>query len=183
MMGTHTGDYDRGGENVNARRLTVLLLAVLALVAAGCGGDDESDASGDTETAIVEETTADETTETTEETEDDGTGALGENCAELAGIGSRLAQSLSGQAGDLDEAQELFDEIADQVPEEIRDDYEVVAENFGKIAEGLKDLDLGSGATPSSEDLQKLQELTASLDSAEVREASENISAWAEENC
>ena len=80
-------------------------------------------------------------------------GALGENCAELAGIGSRLAQSLSGQAGDLDDAQELFDEIADQVPDEIKDDYEVVAENFGKIAEGLKDLDLGSGATPSAEDL------------------------------
>ena len=167
---------------MNARRLAVLLLAVLALVAAGCGGDDASDASGDTETTIVEETTGDEMTET-EDAADDGAGALGENCAELAGIGSRLAQSLSGQAGDLDEAQELFDEIADQVPDEIKDDYEVVAENFGKIAEGLKDLDLGSGGTPSAEDLQKLQELTASLDSAEVREASENISAWAEQNC
>ena len=167
---------------MNGRGLAVLLLAVLALVAAGCGGDDASDASGDTETTIVEETTGDEITETEDESED-GAGALGENCAELAGIGSRLAQSLSGQAGDLDEAEELFDEIADQVPDEIKDDYEVVAENFGKIAEGLKDLDLGSGGTPNAEDLQKLQELTASLDSAEVREASENISAWAEQNC
>ena len=69
------------------------------------------------------------------------------------------------------------------MPDEIKDDYEVIAENFGKIAEGLKDLDLGSGGTPNAEDLQKLQELTASLDSAEVREASENISAWAEQNC
>ena len=112
-----------------------------------------------------------------------GAGALGENCAELAGIGSRLAQSLSGQAGDLDDAQALFDEVADQVPDEIKDDYEVVAENFGKIAEGLKDLDLGSGATPSAEDLQKLQELTSSLNSPEIQEASENISAWAEKNC
>ena len=167
---------------MNVRRLAVLLLAVLALVAAGCGGDDASDASGDTETTIVEETTGDEMTET-EDAAFDGAGALGENCAELAGIGSRLAQSLSGQAGDLDDAQALFDEVADQVPDEIKDDYEVVAENFGKIAEGLKDLDLGSGATPSAEDLQKLQELTSSLNSPEIQEASENISAWAEKNC
>ena len=167
---------------MNARRLAVLLLAVLALVAAGCGGDDASDASGDTETTIVEETTGDEMTET-EDATDDGAGALGENCAELAGIGSRLAASLSGQGADLDEASELFDEIADQVPDEIKDDYEVVAENFGKIAEALKDVDLTSGATPSAEDLAKLQELTASLNSPEIQEASANISAWAEKNC
>jgi hypothetical protein len=166
---------------VKGRRLAVLLLAVLALVAAGCGGDDASDASGNTQTTVVEETTGDEMTET--DSSDDAVGALGENCAELAGIGSRLAQSLSGQSSDLDDAQALFDELADQVPDEIKDDYEVVAENFGKIAEGLKDLDLGSGGTPSAEDLAKLQELTASIDSAEVREASENISAWAEKNC
>ena len=66
------------------------------------------------------------------------------------------------------------------MPDEIADDYEVVAENFAKIAEGLQDLDLGSGGDAERRGPPKLQELTASLDSAEVREASENISAWAE---
>ncbi len=43
---------------MNGRRLTVLALAVLALAAAGCGGDDSTEAAGDTGTTAVEETTA-----------------------------------------------------------------------------------------------------------------------------
>lgn len=161
----------------------MLLLAVLALVAAGCGGDDASDVGDETETAIVEETTEDVTEETTEDETTEGTGALGGRCAELAGISSQLAQSLSGQAGDLDDVARAFDEIADEVPDEIKADYEVLAENIGKIAEAVKGVDLQSGETPDAEAIAKLQELGSSLNSPEIQEASENISAWAEQNC
>jgi hypothetical protein len=87
-----------------------------------------------------------------------------------------------GNAG-LDEASELFDELASQVPDEIKADFEVIAENFAKIAEAFKDIDLAAGETPSPEDLARLQELTSSLNSTEVQQASENIEAWARENC
>jgi hypothetical protein len=167
---------------MNARRLAVLLLAALALLAAGCGGDDGGDeAAGTTDTAIVEDDDSTTTTddEGTTTSDDDGIELEGE-CAEFAGLSARLQNALSG-SGDLDA--DAFDELADQVPEEIRDDYEVLAANFRELAEALEDLDLSSGETPSPEDLAKLQEVSQSLDTPEVREAAENIEAWAEENC
>jgi hypothetical protein len=176
---------------VNGRKLMVLLIAVLALGAAGCGGDDSNEAGGDaTDAAVVTETSGGNSTDDmTQTTTDDTTGTTGddvgnlsEECAEFAGISSKLAQSLSGGSTGIDEAAKVFDEIADKVPEEIRDDYRVVADNFAKIAEALKGVDLTSGAT-DPETIAKLQELGQSLDSAEVREATENLEAWARENC
>lgn len=173
---------------MNGRRLAVLLLAALALLAAGCGGDDENEASDETETTIVETTdddateTDDDATETDDATEDDDA-ALGGECAEFAGLSARLSQALSGSSSDLGSASEVFDELADQVPAEIQDDYEVLADNFRELADALEGVDLSAGETPSQEDLARIQEITQSLDTPEVREAAENIEAWATENC
>ena len=173
---------------MNGRRLAVLLLAALALLAAGCGGDDENEASYETETTIVETTdddateTDDDATETDDATEDDDD-ALGGECAEFAGLSARLSQALSGSSSDLGSASEVFDELADQVPAEIQDDYEVLADNFRELADALEGVDLSAGETPSQEDLARIQEITQSLDTPEVREAAENIEAWATENC
>jgi hypothetical protein len=178
---------------VNARRIAALLIAVLALVAAGCGGSSSDEASSDTETTVATETTATEdmtTTEDTTATTDDSEtstdidlGNLSGECAQFAGISSKLAQSLSGQDANIEDAAKAFDEIADQVPDEIKDDYQVIAENFSKIAEALKGVDLASGQAPSPEALAKLQELSTSMDSAEVQQASQHIEAWVQEHC
>ncbi len=176
---------------MTGRKLAVLLLAALALLAAGCGGDDGGDeAAGTTDTAVVEDsdtttTTDDDATATTDDddsatTGDDG--VLGGECAEFAGLSAKLQQALGGSSGDLDSASEVFDELADQVPDEIREDYEVLAANFKELAEALQDVDLTSG-TPGPEDLAKLQQLSQNLDTPEVRQATENIEKWAEENC
>ena len=174
---------------MNGRRIIVLLLASLALVAAGCGGDDSSEASGDTDTAVVEETTTEESTEettsddATQTTTEDDDVSLSGKCAEFAGLGAKISQAMAGGNAGLDEASALFDELASQVPDEIKADFQVIAANFAKLAEALKDIDLAPGETPSPDDLAKLQELTASLDSAEVQQASANIETWAQENC
>jgi hypothetical protein len=172
---------------VNGRRIAALLIAVLALVAAGCGGSSSDEASGDTETTVATETTTpEETTATTDDSEtstDIDLGNLSGECKEFAGISTKLAQSLSGQDANMEDAAKAFADIADQVPDEIKDDYEVIAENFSKIAEALKDVDLTSGQTPSPEALAKLQELSATMDSAEVQQASQNIEAWVQEHC
>ena len=169
---------------MNGRRLMVLLLAALALAAAGCGGDDSSDASGDTDTTVVEETTTEETTaeETTAEDTTEET-TLSGKCAEFAGLGAEISQAMAGGNAGLDEASALFDELASQVPDEIQADFEVIAANFADIAEVMKDIDLAAGEQPSAEDLAKLQELTTSLNSTEVTQASANIQKWTEENC
>ena len=175
------------GEDVNGRRIAALLIAVLALVAAGCGGSSSDEASSDTETTVATETTAtDDMTATDDDSEtstDVDLGNLSGECAQFAGISSTLAQSLSGQDANIEDAAKAFDEIADKVPDEIKDDYQVIAENFSKIAEALKGVDLASGQTPSPEALAKLQELSASMDSAEVQQASQHIEAWVQEHC
>lgn len=172
---------------MNVRRVMVLLIAILALVAAGCGGDS-NESAGDAETTVATVETTDDDTMTDDSaaaTDDDAddTVELSGKCAEFADISTRIGESLSGDTANLDEAADLFDEIADEVPDEIREDYQVIADNFSKIAEALEGVDLTSGETPSPEALAKLQEVTASMDSAEVQQASENIQAWVEENC
>lgn len=173
---------------MNARRLAVLLVAALALVAAGCGGGDGSDeASGDTDTVVVETTTDDMTT--TEDTATDttsgdvDTSGLTGQCAELAGLGSRLAAALGGQQAEAADVARLFDELADQVPDEIEADWQVLAENFQEVAEALEGVDLSSGETPSADVLARLQELSATFNSEEMQRAAANIEAWAQENC
>lgn len=170
---------------MNGRRLAALLIAAVALIAAGCGGSDSNEASPDT-TAVPTETMSVETTSTTDSgtsTDDGSIGNLSGDCAQFAGVSSKIAQSLSGQDANMEDAAKAFADIADQVPDEIKDDYQVIAENFSKIAEALKGVDLTSGQTPSPEALAKLQELSKSMDSAEVQQATQNIEAWVSQHC
>lgn len=171
---------------MNGRKLIVLLLATLALAAAGCGGDDNSEASGDTDTTVVEETTTEETTTEETTTEDEASAdetTLSGKCVELAGIGAKFSQAASGGNAGLEEISKLFDELAANVPDEIKDDFQVLADNYAKLAEATKGIDLSSGKQPSAEDLAKMQEVTSSLNSPEIQEASKNIQDWATKNC
>ena len=177
---------------MNARRLAALFVAALALVAAGCGGSSSDEASSDTATVATETTTEATTTEatTTEDmtttdqttTDDSGTAALAGKCAELAGLGSKLAAAMGGQDAGVANVSKLFDELADQVPDEIKADWRVLARNFQKIADALKGADLSSG-TPDAATLAKLQKLATTLDSQEVQQAAAHIEAWAKKNC
>lgn len=173
---------------MNARRLMVLLIAVLALAAAGCGGGSD-EASGDTDTVVTEETTSTDDMTTTEDTttettsDDPDVGELSGKCAELAGLSTKLSESLGGQTGDIQSVATLFDEIADQVPDEIKADYRVLADYISKMADALRGVDLSSGEPPSAEVLAKLQQLTTSVDTQEVQQATAHIEAWARDNC
>ncbi len=174
---------------MNTRWIAALLLAALALFVTGCGGDDGGD-SASSDTAVLEtEATDDDATETeasddgtaTDATEDDG--VLGGECAELAGLGSKLQGAFGSGSGDIDSVSEVFDELAERVPEEIQDDYQVLADNFKEFAEALEGVDLASGETPDAETLAKLQEAATSMDQPEVQQASQNIEAWVKANC
>ena len=127
---------------MNGRRLIVLLLASLALVAAGCGGTTRVTLRVDTDTAVVEETTTEETTEETT-SEDDRppttrTSRSPASAPSSRASGRRSLEAMGGGNAGLDEASELFDELASQVPDEIKADFEVIAENFAKLAEALE---------------------------------------------
>jgi hypothetical protein len=184
-----------------ARKLVTLLViacfGTFVFAAAGCGGDDES-ASGDTtttETTTTEdtettETTTTETTETedtdttdTTETGDLGDFATSENCAEFAEIGSRISEAFTGTgAGDLDEASDAFAELTAAAPDEIKDDFQVIADAYNKLADALQGVDITS-TNPDPEALAKLTQISQELDQAALTTASTNISTWAQENC
>lgn len=177
---------------MKVRKLAVLMLGVLALVASGCGGDDSTAAPDET---VVEETTPTiEDTATEETATDDGSETTGEvdlgnlsgDCLELAGIGAKLGEAmgaLGGQNTDVGAIADVFDELVGSAPDEIKDDLEVLAGGVAAMAKALEGVDFSSGATPSAEQLAKLQEAIASVDTPALTEASTNVEKWATANC
>jgi hypothetical protein len=174
-----------------------MLLAAFALMAAGCGGGDSNSAAtteaattevADTEEATTEEATTEEaTTEeaTTEETTatSSSTGLASGKCQELANIGQKYSQALGGTGSgqDLSKTADVLQEVADEAPAEIKDDFQVLADYLGKVADALGDVN--PGQTPSAEQLQKLQELGTQVDAQKLQQASQNITSWVSKNC
>jgi ABC-type glycerol-3-phosphate transport system substrate-binding protein len=162
------------------RWLAILVLA-LALVAAGCGGDDEPSASADTTveetTTAVEEATTDEPGTTSDFDFAD------EDCQALLGIGASIAAAFAGSGGASDADSEQLAELASKVPDEIEADVETLADAYGEYAAKLEDIGIEAGETPSAEQVQKLRAAIASLDQQELTAASRRIEEWARENC
>lgn len=163
----------------------VLVALAFALAGAGCGGGDES--SGTTDTTVTETTATDETTTeetTTEETTTDASSGLASgDCAELVNASAELAQAFAaaGATGDFGGASEFFDQF--EAPDEIREDFQVLATAYAEYIAALQDIGLESGQTPTPEQLQQFQQALASIDQPGVAAASERISTWVNQNC
>jgi hypothetical protein len=169
------------------RRLALAaLLVVLALAGASCGGGGD-EASGTTTVTTTDETTTDETTTdatTTDETTTETSGAIGAgDCAQLVDASAELAQAFAaaGATGDFGEASQFFDSF--EAPEEIRGDFQVLADAYVEYIAALQDIGLESGQTPTTEQLQQLQQALAAIDQPAVAAASQRISAWVSQNC
>jgi hypothetical protein len=185
--------------------LCALALGVMGFALAGCGGDKKTtetvtvtvtEAADTTDTEAIEtdaeETDTEETdteeTETdatdTEETDTDLSGfASSENCREFLSFASSISAALSGTGDtDLQEAADAMQKFADEAPDEIQDDFQVLADAYEKIAEALEGVDLSSD-TPPADAIAKLAALSSELDTNALNEASQNISEWTQENC
>jgi len=163
-------------------RLLAVLVMALALVVAGCGGGDDSTASDET---TVEETTTSDDTTTSEETTDtdvDASAILGdEDCLKLASIGATFAQAVTGATDE--EATEAFQNLVDDVPDEIKADVQVLADWFAEYSAKLKDIGLQAGQTPTAAQVAQLQAALADTNQEELTAASERLQAWANANC
>jgi hypothetical protein len=162
------------------RWLAVLVMA-LALVAAGCGGGDDSAASDETP---VEETSTSGDTTTSEETTATGdlSGILDdEDCVRLASIGATFAQAITGATDE--EAAEAFQNLVNEVPDEIKADVQVLADWFADYAAKVKDIGIEAGKTPTAAQIQQLSAALAGTNQEEVSAASERLGTWANENC
>ncbi|MGH3065719.1 MAG: hypothetical protein ACRDOF_05380 [Gaiellaceae bacterium] len=166
------------------RWLSVIVMVVALTVAGvGCGGGDES-ASGDTTATetTTEETTTEETTTEETTTEPDLSGVLAdEDCQKLLGVGAAFAQAISGATDE--EAAAAFQNLADDVPDEIKADVQVLADWFTEYAAKVKDIGIEAGQTPTADQVQQLVAALSTTNQEEVTAASERLGVWANENC
>jgi hypothetical protein len=162
-------------------------LGAVVLAAAGCGGGS-STTTTTTTTSATTATTA--TTTTTAAATTGAAGALGtlltsQNCRNLLGISASFSKAIAGAASssDLQKAEALMKQFADQTPADIRPDFEVLAATYAKYAEALKGVDLTSGKAPSADVIARLQKLSTQIDQTKLATASAHIGAWVQKNC
>ena len=168
-------------------------VAALALAAAGCGGGSESSgtdttvAAATTEAATTEQSTTEEMTTEADTSATDTSAATGiadKDCLELASIGAQFSQAFSATGGTNYEATTaFFQALADKAPDEIKGDIQTLSAAWVKIAAALKDANLTSGQVPSAETIAKLQKLSTTLDTPELKKATSNLEAWSKQHC
>ena len=130
----------------------------------------------------------DTTTTTTSGTDTSAAAALGAlassgNCKSFADLGAAFSSALTGAGGDPQKEAQLFQQFVDQAPSDIKADMQVIADDFSKIADALKGVDLSSGKTPDPAALAKIAALQGSLDQQKLATAEQHITAWATANC
>jgi predicted small secreted protein len=170
-------------------RRIMALLVLGSLLLAACGGDDggsdEADGGGATTGGDVGEVTGGDG--------GDGDGDVGifdaGRCAEvvaaMASAANAIPAAMSGSAADLEQSVEAMQAFAAEAPEEIREDFQLLAEAYARIGQALADsgYDPASGQPPSAEAMAALQEAGAELNTEEFQAASERISAYFEAEC
>ena len=180
------------------------VIAALAFVVAGCGGssDSGSNAAADTvvadtsastddmstETTSTDMTSADTTSTGTSSTDTNGSVAgLSGECKSLAEASQKFSEASAkvGQSGgnDLGTTADAFDDLAAAAPDELKDDFRVLADVMKQYSEVLKDVDLEAGEVPSADQVAKLARLGQSLGAQNVQKASAAIATWTTEHC
>jgi hypothetical protein len=169
---------------MNSLRRLVFLLAAVALVASACGDDSGSsspettgaDSSSDGDIAIPD-------------LDDLDLPGVSDECLAVAQAAAEAA-SAAGAAftpgGDLSQTETFFDGAIDAAPDEIKDDFEVLAQAFGDYAQAIQDAgaDLSDpNSFTDPEVLAALQNGVEAFSTDAYEEAADNISAWGEANC
>jgi hypothetical protein len=171
----------------------ITLTLVLVVAAAGCGSSKKSSAPPTTTTEATTTTTTEATTTATAATTTTssaptttsgaGSFATAANCKQLSDLGTQFSQALTGAKGDIAKQAALFKALADKTPEEIRPDFETIANAYTKIAGDLKGVNLSSGKVPDAATIAKISKLGAQFSGPEFTQAIHNIEAWVTKNC
>lgn len=175
------------------RLLPVSLLAVLGLVFAACGDDDDiatssEDTQPDVDADVDDADAPDEGLD-----EDAFSGDLGE-CGFFVEFATAFDEidpaSLFATGEEIDFGSffgplaDEFEDVAAAAPDEIRDAFRTVADGFSDVAEELEGvvIDLSDPESIDPETTAKLEALESGF-GAEFDAASEEIDAWMEANC
>lgn len=120
-----------------------------------------------------------------------GVGGGGDYCETLKEAKKEFG---SQDMANLDDIADRIQELRDQAPDEVQDDWEVLGEAYDEVLQALEDAGISQedleamqkGETLSPEDMEAFAEAMAeleSLNSEEVEKASDAISKHAKEEC
>ena len=158
-----------------ASRFASLLLALVLLVTAACGGE----AGGGSEESPNAQPSGD-------------TSALGPlsaaECDDYASSFSGLSLDSENPTNfsNFEQVANAMQDVSEKVPDEVAEDFRIVARAFRGVAEGARDLnfsDPNSLASANPEDLQQMQAALEAMNDEEVRNAVANVERFLQENC
>jgi hypothetical protein len=130
--------------------------------------------------------------------DDDGGGSAadggGDYCSDLKDAKKEVDALKEGDFSDLEKTTDAMHTLADDAPDEIKDDWEILVSGVDKLVEALKKAGLDdddmatlqSGQMPDGVDMAALQSLMAemeALDTEEFQEAGDNINKHAKDEC
>lgn len=121
-------------------------------------------------------------------------GSGGDYCSDLKDAKKEVDAIKGGDFSDLETTTDTMNELADEAPDEIKDDWEILVKGVEKLVDALKKAGLDdddmatlqSGEVPDDVDMTALQSLMTelqALDTPEFQEASDNINKHAKDEC
>lgn len=164
-------------------RVSTALIAGMMLVMGACSdgnGDGDDNGGGDNSSTS-------EAAESVRSSE--GSVLTDSDCQRYAEAFGEM--STTGGAGNTDQIREIadsFSRAADEVPNEMSEDFRTVGAAFGQFADALSEVDLDPNdpealADMTEEDMAKLQEAGQAMDAPAVQQAAANVTTFLEENC
>lgn len=108
-----------------------------------------------------------------------------ESSQAMAEAMERYGQSFggTGDTTDFETIAQQLEAAAEAAPAEIREDFEVLAEELGKFYAAMGDFEFTPGQAPTPEQLAAMQAAIESVDQDALETASTNLEAWFEDNC
>ena len=121
-------------------------------------------------------------------------GSGGDYCSDLKAAKKQVDAVKGGDFSDIEKTTDAMNKLADEAPDEIKDDWEILVDGVGKIVAALKKAGLDdddmaalqSGQIPDGVDIVALQGLMAELNTATAEEfqaALENVNKHAKDEC
>jgi hypothetical protein len=124
----------------------------------------------------------------------DTAGGSGDYCSDLKDAKKEVDALKGGDFSDLEKTTDAMHKLADEAPDEIKDDWETLVNGVDKLVAALKKAGLDdddmatlqSGQIPDGVDMTALQSLMdelQSLDTEEFQAAGDNINKHAKDEC
>ena len=121
-------------------------------------------------------------------------GSGGDYCSDLKDAKKQVDAVKGGDFSDLEKTTDAMNELADEAPDEIKEDWEILVEGVQKLVDALKKAGLDdddmatlqSGQIPDGVDMTTLQSLMKeiqALDTEEFQTAGDNINKHAKDEC